>query len=89
MALPIRVAITSRPDSPRARVARSPRAGARCAGPGAGTASGGSESARGGSRSAITMPTRKITDATRSGHCGPNQNAARPIGATTAPAIVP
>ncbi len=35
------------------------------------------------------MPTRKITDATRSGHCGPNQNAASPIGATSAPATVP
>jgi hypothetical protein len=37
----------------------------------------------------MTMPITKITDATRSGHCGPNQNAARPIGATTAPANVP
>ena len=43
---------------------------------GRGTTSGGSESARGGSRSAMTMPIRKMTEATRSGHCGPNQNAA-------------
>jgi hypothetical protein len=40
-------------------------------------------------RREITIPTRKITEATRNGHCGPNQNAARPIGATSAPATVP
>ena len=82
---PIGSSTTSRPDSGRSPVPRN-RSIARN---GRGTASGGSESARAGSRSAITMPTTKITAATRSDHCGPTQNAASPIGATTAPANVP
>ncbi|BCB81133.1 hypothetical protein Pflav_075430 [Phytohabitans flavus] len=30
-----------------------------------------------------------MIDATRSGHCGPNRKASRPIGVTAAPAIMP
>ena len=36
-----------------------------------------------------TSDYRSMTEATRSGHCGPNQNAASPSGATNAPATVP
>jgi hypothetical protein len=35
------------------------------------------------------MPTRKMPDAIRSGHCGPTWNATTPIGVTAVAAIVP
>ncbi len=71
VALPMRVAITSRPD--RTLVPLWPGSCRM-----RGMTSGGCESVRGGSRSADTMPNTNTSIDSRSGHCGAEPDGGQP-----------